>query len=72
MILRQTRNVSLTLDLEAFIEDRVACGRYRSASEVVRVAPRLLEEAECRREAFQRTRPARPAAKPRVSSGRGR
>ncbi len=76
MIVRQTRNVSLTPDLEAFIEDRVAGGRYRSASEVVRAALRLLEEAECRRErrreALQAAKPARPATKSRVSLARGR
>ena len=33
---RKTRNVSLTPELEAFIDGRVAGGRYRSASEVVR------------------------------------
>lgn len=76
MIVRQTRNVSLTPDLEAFIEERVACGRYRSASEVVRAALRLLEDAECRRDrkrkALQPATPAKPATKPRVSVGRER
>lgn len=49
MPLRKTRNVSLTPWLEAFIDERVATGRYRSASEVVRAALRLLEEAEAPR-----------------------
>lgn len=43
---RKTRNVSLTPELEAFIENRVLIGRYRSASEVVRAGLRLLEDAE--------------------------
>jgi len=46
---RKTRNVSLTPQLEAFIDGRVAVGRYRSASEVVRAGLRLLEEAEAPR-----------------------
>jgi antitoxin ParD1/3/4 len=44
--IRKTRNVSLTPELEAFIDGRVAAGRYRSASEVVRAALRMLEDAE--------------------------
>ena len=48
---RKTRNVSLTPELEAFIDGRVATGRYRSASEMVCAALRLLEEDERRREA---------------------
>jgi antitoxin ParD1/3/4 len=76
LIVRQTRNVSLTPDLEAFIEDRVACGRYRSASEIVRAALRLLEEAECRRERRrENSRPAKPrklATKPQASPVRVR
>ena len=47
----KTRNVSLTPEIEAFIDSRVASGRFRSASEVVRAALRLLEEEERRREA---------------------
>ncbi len=47
----KTRNVSLTPEIEAFIDGRVASGRFRSASEVVRAALRLLEEEERRREA---------------------
>lgn len=46
-----TRNVYLTPEIEAFITARVASGRFRSASEVVRAALRLLEEDERRREA---------------------
>jgi antitoxin ParD1/3/4 len=36
-------NVSLTPELEHFVHDRVATGRYQTASEVVREALRLLE-----------------------------
>lgn len=38
----QTRNVSLTAELNAFIRAQVASGQYQSASEVVRAALRLL------------------------------
>lgn len=42
------RNTSFSLDEHfcAFIEAEVAAGRYRSASEVVRSALRLLEDRE--------------------------
>lgn len=39
-------NVSLTPDLEKFVQSKVENGRYNSASEVVREALRLLEEYE--------------------------
>ena len=39
-------NVSLTPELEKFVADKVATGRYSSASEVVRAALRVLEEEE--------------------------
>jgi antitoxin ParD1/3/4 len=39
-------NVSLTPELDKFVTDKVASGRYTSASEVVREALRLLEEQE--------------------------
>ena len=39
-------NVSLTPELERFIQEKVQSGRYHSASEVVREALRLLEEHE--------------------------
>ncbi len=39
-------NVSLTNELEVWIEARVASGLYRSSSEVVREAIRLLRERE--------------------------
>lgn len=37
-------NVSLTPALDKFVAEKVASGRYNSASEVVREALRLLEE----------------------------
>lgn len=43
---RTTINVSLTPDLRKFVSSRVASGRYRSASEVIREGLRLLEERE--------------------------
>lgn len=45
----KTRNVSLTPEMEAFINERVTSGRFRSGSEVVRAALRLLEEHERQR-----------------------
>ena len=45
-IQRSSLNVSLTPELERFITDRVASGRYQTASEVVRAALRLLEQSE--------------------------
>jgi antitoxin ParD1/3/4 len=47
---RTTMNVSLTPELEAFVDSRVASGRYQSASEVVRAALRLLETEEQERD----------------------
>ena len=47
---RNSLNVSLTAELEAFIESRVATGRYQTASEVVREGLRLLELQERDRE----------------------
>lgn len=44
-------NVSLTPELERFIGDLVESGRYRSASEAVREAVRLLQDKEEEREA---------------------
>jgi len=40
---RKTRNVSLNPELETLVDSKVASGRYRSASEVVRAALRLLD-----------------------------
>ncbi|HMD98741.1 MAG TPA: type II toxin-antitoxin system ParD family antitoxin [Terriglobia bacterium] len=39
-------NVSLTPELEEFVQTKVQSGRYNSASEVVREALRLLEDHE--------------------------
>jgi putative addiction module CopG family antidote len=46
MTTRKTMNVSLAPELERFVAERVASGLYRSASEVVRAALRLLEKEE--------------------------
>lgn len=46
---RTTVNVSLTPELDRFVEAQVASGRYQSASEVFREGLRLLEQAEQRR-----------------------
>jgi antitoxin ParD1/3/4 len=43
---RKTMNVSLTPELKRYVAERIASGRYRSASEVVRAALRLLEKDE--------------------------
>lgn len=43
-------NVSLTPELEAMIQEKVATGRYGSASEVVREALRLMEKHEQRQQ----------------------
>lgn len=46
---RQSMNVSLTPDLGEFVRAQVDGGRFQTASEVVREALRLLEQAEQRR-----------------------
>lgn len=48
-------NVHLTPELERFARGCVEGGRYNNVSEVVRAGLRLLEEAEARRIAFQRS-----------------
>jgi antitoxin ParD1/3/4 len=45
-----TRNIALTPRLEKLVKDKVASGRYQSASEVVRDGLRLLEERDEHRE----------------------
>jgi antitoxin ParD1/3/4 len=50
------KNTSFSLDehYSAFIEEEIASGRYRSASDVVRTALRLLEDRETRLRALRR------------------
>ena len=50
MPVRCSMNVSLTPELERFVQSRVASGRFQTASEVVREGLRLLEERELSRE----------------------
>ena len=50
MAIRSSMNVSLTPELEQFVQSRVASGRFQTASEVVREGLRLLEERELSRE----------------------
>ena len=47
---RTSLNVSLTPELEQFVQSRVASGLFQTASEVVREGLRLLEEREQARE----------------------
>ena len=51
MPIRTSLNVSLTPELEQFVQQRVSSGRYQTASEVVREGLRLLEQQERDREA---------------------
>jgi antitoxin ParD1/3/4 len=54
MPIRTSLNVSLTPELEQFVQGRVESGRYQTASEVVREGLRLLELQERdREEAFR-------------------
>jgi antitoxin ParD1/3/4 len=51
---RTTVHVSITPELDAFLQSRVESGRYQTTSEVVREALRLLERHELERDhAFQ-------------------
>ncbi len=45
---KSAMNVSLTPELTQFVQAKVATGHYRSASEVVRAALRLLEHQDRR------------------------
>ena len=47
---KHVKTVSLTAELDDFVSRKVNSGRYRSASEVVREALRLLERQEVRAE----------------------
>jgi antitoxin ParD1/3/4 len=44
MPIDQTRNVSITAQLNAFIRVQIASGHYQNASEVVRAGLRLLAQ----------------------------
>ena len=51
---RTTVNISITPELDSFLQSRVQSGRYQTTSEVVREALRLLERQEQERdEAFR-------------------
>lgn len=47
---RTTVNISITPELDAFLQARVQSGRYQTTSEVVREALRLLERKEAERD----------------------
>ena len=47
---RTTVNISLTPELDAFLQKRVKSGRYQTSSEVVREALRLLQRQEKERD----------------------
>ncbi len=51
MAVRTSLNVSLTPELDQFVQDRVTSGRYQTASEVIRDGLRLLEQQERDRDA---------------------
>ena len=54
MVSRTTVNISITPELDAFLQSRVQSGRYQTTSEVVREALRLLQRQETERdEAFK-------------------
>jgi len=43
MAVRISKNVSLTPELEAYVDGKVASSEYQTASEVIRAALRLLQ-----------------------------
>ena len=45
----ETMNISVSPENKAFVKAQVASGRYRSDSEVMRTALRLMEDQEARR-----------------------
>ena len=47
---RTTVNISITPELDTFLQSRVESGRYQTTSEVVREALRLLERREQERD----------------------
>jgi antitoxin ParD1/3/4 len=61
----KTMNVSLSPELHTFVTERVASGRFASASEVVRAGLRLLQETE-----RQQAGPARPDKAEHPPNGR--
>lgn len=66
----QTRNVSLTAELNAFIRGQVASGHYQNASEVVRAGLRLLVQ-QAERETLPPLPRAEETPRPRAAA-RGR
>ena len=56
-----TRNINLTDRLDRFVERQVSSGRYSNASEIVRVALRLLQDEEEHR--LEKLKALRQAAK---------
>ena len=48
---RTTVNISITPELDEFLQSRVESGRYQTTSEVVREARRLLQRQETERDA---------------------
>jgi antitoxin ParD1/3/4 len=44
-------NVSLTPELERYVEEKVRSGRYRSSSEVLRESLRIMQQVDEEREA---------------------
>ena len=56
-ITRTTVNISITPELDVFLQSRVQSGRYQTTSEVVREALRLLKRHERERdEAFRQVK----------------
>jgi len=51
MTAKHPRHIALTGPLASYIDSKVACGEYASASEVVRAALRLLVERDERQAA---------------------
>lgn len=67
-----TRNINLTEHFDTFVDRQVSSGRYSNASEIVRVALRLLEDQEAEREAKLRAlRRAAAQGFDEIDQGRG-